>query len=131
MTCLRFDDFWEAYPKKRKKKESREVWKRKRLDDKADELVADVKNRLAQDERWRRGFAPDPTTYLRGERWLDELADHLDPAQAMAEERPPEQCPPHLSKSAYDSLDADDRRKAWARWAEIYAEKKREAHGAT
>jgi 5-methylcytosine-specific restriction endonuclease McrA len=70
---VRFDDWWKAYPKKAKKKQSREIWKRKRLDSKADDLIADVQNREQNDDRWQRGFVPDPTTYLNGERWQDDI----------------------------------------------------------
>lgn len=69
----RFPDFWKTYPKKRKKKNAQEIWRRKKLDAKADVLIADVQNRLQNDKQWRDGFIPDPTTYLNGERWDDEL----------------------------------------------------------
>ena len=69
----RFKDFWDAYPKKVKKAESLKVWKSKRLNGKADEIIADVNLRKRSDRRWLDGFRPDPTTYLRGERWNDEI----------------------------------------------------------
>ena len=68
-----FDLFWSVYPKKRKKKTAQEIWKRKKLDGIADRLIADVKHRRERDKRWTDGFVPDPTTYLNGERWNDEL----------------------------------------------------------
>lgn len=71
--ATRFDDWWKAYPKKRKRKNALEIWKRKHLDDRADELIADVQRRLVSDQRWLSGFVPDPTTYLNGERWEDEV----------------------------------------------------------
>jgi hypothetical protein len=70
----RFVDWWKVYPKKVKKPEARKVWKAKGLDIKADELIEDVRARLKEDDRWRRGYIPDPTTYLRGERWSDEIS---------------------------------------------------------
>ena len=70
-----FDSFWQQYPKKRNKKKSREIWKRKRLDAIAVDVVQDVINRKASDERWTAGYIPDPTTYLNGERWQDEYTD--------------------------------------------------------
>ena len=69
----RFPDFWKVYPAKRKKKEALKVWKAKNLDSRADELINDVKGRLEEDHKWRNNFIPDPTTYLRGERWDDEI----------------------------------------------------------
>lgn len=70
-----FDRFWEVYPKKRKKKNAREIWKRKKLDPQADHLIADVLGRLEGDDRWKAGYIPDPTTYLNQERWDDEMTD--------------------------------------------------------
>jgi hypothetical protein len=70
-----FDDFWQQYPKKRNKKKSRDIWKRKRLDTIAVDIVLDVISRKTSDERWTAGYIPDPTTYLNGERWQDEYTD--------------------------------------------------------
>jgi len=69
----RFEEWWKGYPTKVKKKEARKKWKAKRLSEKADMLIADVANRVANDDQWMRGFVPHPTTYLNGERWNDEL----------------------------------------------------------
>lgn len=66
-----FDRWWSEYPRKVKKKTALEIWRRKKPD--PDILIADVQNRLAKDARWKRGFVPDPTTYLTGERWNDEI----------------------------------------------------------
>jgi len=68
-----FDRFWSEYPRKVKKKEAEDIWKRKKLDGLADVLVLDVKNRLQKDNSWKNGFIPHPTTYLRGERWTDDI----------------------------------------------------------
>ena len=70
----RFDEFWEVYPKKRAKKDALAKWKRKGLDKIADQLIADVKNRIENDDEWRGGFIPHPTTYINGERWNDEIS---------------------------------------------------------
>ncbi len=68
-----FDPFWLTYPKKRKKKTAREIWKRKKLDGKADMIMADVAKRMKSDGRWLDGYIPDPPTYLNQERWDDEI----------------------------------------------------------
>lgn len=68
-----FDQFWFEYPKKVKGKRTKEIWISKKLDAKADIILADIKNRLANDARWLGGYIPDPTTYLTGERWNDEI----------------------------------------------------------
>ena len=66
-----FDLWWNEYPKKVKKKESLKIWKRTKPDTQT--LIADTQNRIQNDSNWLRGFVPDPTTYLNGERWNDEL----------------------------------------------------------
>ena len=69
----RFADFWQCYPKKVKKQDARKKWKARKLDARADEIIADVQKRQAKDGRWLEGFVPDPTTYINGSRWEDEL----------------------------------------------------------
>jgi hypothetical protein len=69
----RFDEFYAAYPKKVKRKPALAIWKRKKLDRIADQIIQDVAMRLSSDRRWLDGFVPDPTTYLNQERWNDEM----------------------------------------------------------
>lgn len=69
----RFADFWSVYPKKVKKQDARKKWKARKLDAKADQIIADVQTRTAKDGRWLDGFVPDPTTYINGSRWEDAL----------------------------------------------------------
>lgn len=77
-----FEKFWSSYPKKRKKKTAKEIWKRKKLDSLCQTLIDDVANRVANDKRWKDGFVPDPTTYLNGERWDDDIdAESFVPAE--------------------------------------------------
>ena len=103
-----FDDFWNAYPKKRKKKTALDIWKRKKLCDNADHLVADVRARIARAKLWRAGFVPDPTTYLNGERWNDEL--ELEQIYK-----------PHITQEPTEAELAEDRRKADEHLAELKA----------
>lgn len=70
----RFEEWWKCYPKKVKKADAQKKWKVKKLDAKADTLIADVANRIANDSQWAGGFIPHPTTYLNGERWEDEIS---------------------------------------------------------
>lgn len=83
-----FDQFWDVYPKKRKKKMSLDIWKRNKLAGKAAQIYADVLNRKQQDRRWLEGYVPDPPTYLNGERWADEIEgarQSIDPYMAEME----------------------------------------------
>jgi len=73
-TVNAFDSFWSLYPSKKAKKKCQEIWKRRKLDSIADEIVEKLKNQVANDEQWARGFAPNPSTYLNGDRWNDELS---------------------------------------------------------
>tara|TARA_R110000803_G_scaffold135799_2_gene202726 strand:+ start:3763 stop:4677 length:915 start_codon:yes stop_codon:yes gene_type:complete len=68
-----FGLFWEAFPRKVKKKRAREVWMAKKLDCAINELLSDVANRLANHAPWKNGYIPHPTTYLNGELWNDEI----------------------------------------------------------
>lgn len=69
----RFDDWWAVYPKHVKRKGAEAAWKRRKLDSIADRLIADVLNRMANDDNWLRGYVPDPTTYLNQDRWTDDV----------------------------------------------------------
>lgn len=70
----RFDEWWTKLPKQMRiaKKRCVEIWRRKHLDDDADELIADVAERMQKDQKWIDGFAPTAPTYLNQERWEDE-----------------------------------------------------------
>ena len=69
----RFEGFWEKYPKKVAKKDCEKKWKSKRLDEKADAIIADVEKRIALHRPWIEGFVPNPSTYISQERWDDEI----------------------------------------------------------
>ena len=69
----RFEEFWKAYPQKADKKKAQAIWKRRKLDQKAETIITDVLNRIANDKKWADGYIPNPTTYLNGDRWEDEM----------------------------------------------------------
>lgn len=68
-----FNKFWEDYPKKTKKKNAKDIWKRKQLYKKLNEILEFIK-KAKETERWKQGFIPDPTTFLNQERWEDDLS---------------------------------------------------------
>lgn len=87
----RFDDFWKEYPcKEGSKKKAKDIWSRKKLDLKADMIIADVIKRKSCHKRWLDGYVPYPTTYLNGERWEDEITEVIN-----AEGRTVSQLSPH------------------------------------
>jgi hypothetical protein len=67
-----FNKFWSIYPKKVKKKDALKIWLKLSFNT-ANLILQDIPNRIARDARWKNGYVPDPTTYLRGERWNDEI----------------------------------------------------------
>jgi hypothetical protein len=66
-----FDRFWDSYPKKVGKKPCKAIWKR--VQPSADEIIADVKERVSRDSQWKAGYIPNPQTYLNQERWDDAI----------------------------------------------------------
>lgn len=92
-----FNAFWTAYPKKKAKGGAREAWAKSAREGKLPALSvlleaveAQKRSRQWQDEGGR--FIPHPATWLRGERWADELEPatrsgwHPDPAADFPED---------------------------------------------
>lgn len=92
--ALRFNEWWAVYPKRVGKEPCRKKWRAKGLDELADQLIADVRNRMANDGRWLEGFIPDPLTYLGQQRWEDDVQPRRGAAApgvaSAAASRPPE-----------------------------------------
>lgn len=66
-----FSVFWTLYPKKVERKKTELKWT-KLTDTQRAAIMADLPNRC-QSDQWKRGYIPNPMTYLNGERWLDEF----------------------------------------------------------
>jgi hypothetical protein len=79
-----FDEWWALYPKKADKKAAKRKWITNNLYRIASKLIQDVRNRLESDSQWKNGFIPNPTTYINGERWNDEL--QIDPKSQREKE---------------------------------------------
>ena len=69
-----FESFWKLYPTKKGKKQCEDKWRRLKLDDQAEQIVAALQNQIANDDQWKRGFIPNPITYINGARWNDEIS---------------------------------------------------------
>lgn len=78
----RFAEFYSIYPKKAAKVACEKKWKAKRLDDKVDMIIADVKRRMAEHRPWVDGFPPNPLTYLNQERWNDDIEPVATPPES-------------------------------------------------
>lgn len=71
---IEFELFWSLYPNKKKKKESEKVWKSLSFEI-MEKIISDLPLRKNGDD-WIKDngkYIPHPTTYLRGERWNDEI----------------------------------------------------------
>ena len=73
-----FLEFWALYPRKRARKEALVAWAKVPLSEREKILPALAAQRRSED--WRKDggrFIPYPATWLRGERWDDELETDL------------------------------------------------------
>lgn len=69
-----FDKFWFEYPRKKDKKKAHISWVKNKCDEHAEMIIADVRNRLLNDQQWQNDqFIPYPTTYLNNKRWEDDI----------------------------------------------------------
>lgn len=71
----RFEEFWQAYPKKTGKKPCSAKWKARRLDRLADQILENVRERIEGDSQWLRGFVPNPLTFINQDRWDDPIQE--------------------------------------------------------
>lgn len=67
-----FDAFWVLYPKRAGKAAAFAQWKKLSAEDRAATLK-DIPERLAEDDKWQRGFVKDPERYLKHRQWEDEI----------------------------------------------------------
>lgn len=67
----RFDDFWQAYPKKVARKKAHEAWV-KSVKSHNRQMLIDAAKRYADNPKRDPDFTLNPTTWLNQERWLDE-----------------------------------------------------------
>ena len=71
-----FDAFWQAYPKKVAKADARKAWAQTKDLRPALHVLLNAIQANCKTESWMKqggAFIPYPATWLRGERWEDEL----------------------------------------------------------
>lgn len=74
----KFNDFWNAYPRKIRKKDALKIWIKDKLEEKATLIISDVLNRVTQDSQWQISqYIPHPATYLNKTGWEDEVTPIL------------------------------------------------------
>lgn len=66
-----FDVFWSLYPRKIEKKKSELKWYK--LKPNVQALILEDIPRRKKGRKWSAGYIENPTTYLNGERWNDEV----------------------------------------------------------
>lgn len=72
----RFEQFWAAYPRKASKPDAQRAWEKHKLDDKAEVIIADVKQRAARHSQWQDPqYIPYPATYLNAQGWHDDVVE--------------------------------------------------------
>lgn len=69
----RFDEFWALYPKKVEKKKALAAFLKLDPDDQLFETIIKAVKEQSKSDQWERGFIPNPTTWINGERWNDNL----------------------------------------------------------
>lgn len=67
-----FDQFWEEYPKKELKVKARAIWNREKLDKYLQQILVFIESAKKTD-RWKKGFIKQPTAFLNGRCWEDDL----------------------------------------------------------
>ncbi|MEB3098818.1 hypothetical protein VCS63_23480 [Achromobacter sp. D10] len=70
----RFSEFWAAWPntdRKVAKAKCAEKWRKARLGEEADSILAHIRQEKANNRQWLDGFEPAPLTYLNQRRWGD------------------------------------------------------------
>ena len=68
-----FDTFWNAYPVKVNKKRCMDLWKKLNPDDDLVQKMLKSIEAWKRTRQWREGYVPYPDTWLRGEKWNDEI----------------------------------------------------------
>lgn len=64
--------FFNAYPKRVGKKQAFTIWQRKGLDSKVEDISAFIQ-KAKTTRQWLEGYVPNPTTFLNGDRWEDDV----------------------------------------------------------
>ena len=72
-----FNLFWKEYPKKEKKKESCELWLKKKLNPALPAILGFIV-KARETDRWRKGYIKNPVAFLSGEGWTDDLTGYDD-----------------------------------------------------
>lgn len=67
-----FDTFWRVYPKKAGKDAARRAFEKRKPDAELFDLMLAAISEQRQWDQWKRGYIPNPATWLNEGRWHDE-----------------------------------------------------------
>ena len=73
-----FDEFWNAYPKKKAKEAAKKAWAKLKPDKTLGKTIIQAVLESAKTQDWKKEngkYIPYPATYLNGKRWEDERND--------------------------------------------------------
>jgi hypothetical protein len=70
-----FEVFWSQYPMHRARVDAWKAWQQLQPEPALVIRILGAVNKQKYCKQWRAGFIPYPATWLRGERWDDELVD--------------------------------------------------------
>lgn len=85
-----FDLFWSVYPKKVGKKDAIKAWNKLKPDENLVKAIIEGVERWKGTEQWNKDggqYIPYPATFLRQERWNDEIRTVVPKQQAPAEKK--------------------------------------------
>lgn len=74
LTDNRFEQFWQAYPRKVGKGNARQAWAKIKMTDDLFDTILNAVEQQKQWEQWQRDngqYIPHPATWLNGQRWED------------------------------------------------------------
>ena len=71
-----FEEFWKVYPRKVKKPDAMRAWANALEDFTAESICTGLHRQLAALLSSEAQYIPHPTTWLNGQRWLDETTDN-------------------------------------------------------
>jgi 2'-5' RNA ligase len=81
-----FEIFWKAYPRRVAKAVARKAWiQTARIRPSLEELLKIIETQC-ESEQWQKDggqYIPHPATWLRGERWSDEMEVNVKPKQSQ------------------------------------------------
>ena len=77
---IRFNEFWELYPKKQSKSPALKAWLKLKLDDELFQAIITALKEQINCDQWQRSngqFIPNPLTWINQKRWEDEVMKNV------------------------------------------------------